>query len=296
MIEFERFVAIDWSGAQHPVQTKSIAVAGCKVGKAAPQIITPPENRYWSRSAIKEWLIRLAQGNETILIGIDCNFGYAESIAKLHFGTDYTAAEMWQRVESICQADSNLFAEKFWRHKNFSNYFWTEGTRPQGLTLERRLTELACTTAGYGSPESPFKLIGPKQVGKGGLAGMRLAAALSANQNISIWPFYMRQNPKIVITEIYPRLFIRKAEAGMAKLKTLEDLNAALGKLNSLSIRPSQVSDQQTLSDHQTDALIAAAGLRQICQSGHAASAFRLPRHKAQTIKREGWIFGVPFD
>ena len=69
-MQFTRFAAIDWSGAKgrsHP----GIALAICEAGNAAPSLVHPP-GRYWSREAIRDWI--LARAAEPLLIGFDMSF------------------------------------------------------------------------------------------------------------------------------------------------------------------------------------------------------------------------------
>lgn len=292
MLNFDRFIGIDWSGAKSPVHTKSIAIAETLRGNNAPKLINPASHKYWSRSEVASYILNLLKKDERILIGIDANFGYAAEVVAAQFGPQAIYQDLWREVDEASKDDLNFFSEKFWQQ--WPEYFWTDGKRPDHITLPRRVIENECGVAGLGWPESPFKLIGPKQVGKGGLAAMRLAHYLkqSCGDQICIWPFEQEivNSAKIIISEIYPRQFLKRSAHGNAKVKTLDDLNAALVYFNSAKMKA-----PNTISDHDTDALISAAGLRWLCGEGgsvpaHISNPAALPVAKQ---KIEGWIFGV---
>ena len=166
---FDQFIAIDWTGARNPVVSKAIAVAVCQKNKTAPEIL----EGQWSRRRVADMIVELAQQSSRILIGIDCNFGYAQQTGLRQFGPDYDYSDLWQAVDESSHAEENYFAGPYWQ--GHPDIFWMSGKMPPGFTMPRRVTEQLCGQAGYGWPESPFKLIGAKQVGKGGLAGMRMA-------------------------------------------------------------------------------------------------------------------------
>ena len=163
---------------------------------------------------------------------------------------------------------------------------------PDGFAMPRRVTEQVCGDSGYGWPESPFKLIGPKQVGKGGLAGMRLVHDLKAHlsDRLAVWPFDADNDGcAIVITEIYPRQFLKRAGHGNAKIRDLAGLNRVLAAMGSKPYK-----DPDAFSDHDADALISAAGLRMMCGTAKTVpEAIATPKAPRQTLEREGWIFGA---
>jgi hypothetical protein len=285
---FDGFIGIDWSGARTPEKTQSIAVAIVFRGDDAPHL----SGKLWSRQMVYDWLLAMAKGKKRFLVGIDCNFGYSAKIGVKQFGKNYTAHRLWQNVEQICADTPNFFAGPFWEHPSFAPFFWTSGTRPNGLFLSRRETENACGQAGLGWPESPFKLIGAKQVGKGGLAGMRLVHRLKAElgDGVAVWPFDEGiDKAMMVITEIYPRLFLRLSGHGSTKIRDIAQLNVVLGALGA-----QPYPEKMAISDHQADALVTAAGLRKLCGTDTILpeALVNIPIPK-QLLQQEGWIFGV---
>ena len=292
MRNFDRFVGIDWTGAKLPIRSPSIAVAMCDQGtEMPPTLIFGP----WSRQMVADYIARLVKDKKRTLVGIDCNFGYAMAVIEAQLGYGKTAFDLWQTVDQCCANDANFFAGEFWTHPDYAAFFWTSGKQPLDFRMPRRVTETACGECGFGWPESPFKMIGAKQVGKGGLAGMRLAHHLKKTygDQVAIWPFdtdAVCNTAVIVITEIYPRQFIKRSGFGSQKIRTFDDLNAALVKMHS------KVFHDDFHSDHDTDAIIAAAGLRYLCgNQPHLAHGLSHPHTNRIMLETEGWIFGAGY-
>ena len=72
----------------------------------------------------------------------------------------------------------------------------------------------------------------------------------------------------------------------MAKLRS-QDLKTALAVFGSDSMHRSRSGD---LSDHETDALISAAGLRSLAR---IPATWSHPELASPRVQREGWILGV---
>jgi hypothetical protein len=285
--DFDGFIAIDWSGAAGK-RYRGIAVAECAPGSGAPELVPPPDTGCpWSRTQVLNWLDwRIGQGGR-LLIGIDCAFSLPFDTAASYFpDSAATVFDLWERVERVCRSDPDLFGGAFPRHPAHGAGYWIAGTRPEGFRLGRRATEDACRAGGYGSPESPYKLIGAKQVGKGALAGMRLLRALRLRRDdVAVWPFE-RTEGRSTLVEIYPRLFLMRTGWGLRKVRTWMDLNGCLALLDSDGVDASA----PVPTDHDTDALVSAAGLRRLCKNPSVWVPDGLDE-RAQN--QEGWIFGV---
>lgn len=288
MKNFDQFVGVDWSGAKSPINTKSIAVAVCEQGASAPVLL--PDLR--SRTAVAEWIGGLVGKDKRTLIGIDCNFGYARSVVQKQLGAKATAHDLWVEVARVNQDQPNFFAGNFWTDNQYAPYFWTEGKMPESFQMPKRQTEITCADNGYGRPESPFKLIGAKQVGKGGLAGMRMAHYLKAQlgDDLAIWPFENADNAKIVMSEIYPRQFLMRVGHGTTKVRDVETLNDILPFFKS-----KKINNDVSITDHDTDALVSAAGLRYLCAMNKdiPLNISKPPSLNDDARQVEGWIFGV---
>lgn len=270
---FDRCIGIDWSGAAQPGYA-GVAVAQCRAGRREPALVAPSGGAArWTRGAVLDWLRQELRSGERLLVGFDFAFALG--------GTGLSGPALWAQVEAACAADPDLLGSRYAAN---DPRFWQRGTRPAGWTPRHRPAEDACVAAGLGHPQSPYQLIGAKQVGKGALAGMRLLHRLhgEAADTVAIWPFDRRagRDRRSVVCEIYPRLFIRRAGLGNAKLRDRDDLNHVLNGLDSIGLA------RGTFDDHQADALVSAAGLRQ--SAGDAAL------WAAGAGRAEGWIFGVP--
>ena len=152
-----------------------------------------------------------------------------------------------------------------------------------------RSTDSHCRTAGLGRPETPFKLIGPNQVGKGALAGMRLLDRVTAaHAELDVWPFDRVRPGSSCLVEIYPHVFA--ARAGCAsKVRDRAALNAVLKHYGTRPVAAGALGATANLTD-KTDALLSAAALRAL---GSDRAMWRPRGLTAEARLREGWIFGV---
>ena len=159
---------------------------------------------------------------------------------------------------------------------------------PSGWVERKRLTEYACADVTHTHPDTLYKMLHSKQVGKASVTGMRVLRHIrSRNRSrVAIWPFETVRSSAIV--EIYPTMFRKMASGSTAKLRSISDLNKALLQLGS---RPMSSKVKRELSDHETDALLSAAGLRTVATDPDVWVAAESALTQA---RKEGWIFGVP--
>ncbi|BAI75997.1 hypothetical protein AZL_d01710 (plasmid) [Azospirillum sp. B510] len=287
---FGRFIAIDWSGARGR-RYAGIAVAECPAGDAAPRLVEGPGG-WWSRTAVFDWLrVELAREPALAgptLVGIDCAFSLPFAVAARGFpGREATVFDLWDAVEEVCARESDFGGGPFASHPLHGLGFWHGGPQPDWYEDPHRATEWACRADGLGHPQSPYKLIGSRQVGKGALAGMRVLRALRATLpgRLAVWPFDEVAPGTSAMVEIYPRLFLKHTGFGQRKIRDGAELDWALRRLGSL---PSQRTGM--VSDHDSDALVSAAGLRWLAGTPRAWA----PPELDDTARRqEGWIFGV---
>jgi hypothetical protein len=285
--QFDSFIAIDWSGAAG--QYSGIAVAACRQGRGAPRLLRPKKNKHWTRREIADWLVDQLNTPQRLLIGLDFGFGLPFEPALGYLGGKAPDIDnifsLWSHVEErSCGAD-DFACNHFVADRDYAALFWTSGSRPQLWNECKRRTEHACAEATKTYPDTLYKLIGSKQVGKASLTGMRVlhhVRSLSARR-VAIWPFEKVQTSAMV--EIYPTMFRKRAAGSVAKLAPA-DLNSALQELASRPI--SEIASD--LSDHETDAFVSAAGLRLLASTPDAWSH---PELVSPQVQREGWIFGV---
>jgi hypothetical protein len=273
---FDAYVALDWSGAAGR-RYVGIAIAELGADAATPRLIRP-RDRPWSRSEAIAWLEARLRGPDRVLAGIDCAFSLP--------GNEMPAPALWAEVERAAAESGDFHGAPYATAAAVAHLYWTRGTMPPGWVDRHRATEQACLAAGLGAPQSPYKLIGAKQVGKGALAGMRALLHLKATlgPRISVWPFEPLAGGSVLV-EIYPRLFLRRVGHGSAKVRTRAELDRCLDALGCSRFTPRTGFD-----DHEADALVSAAGLRLLSREAQSWK----PSADAAILAREGWIFGVP--
>ncbi len=280
--ECARFAAIDWSGAKGR-RHKGIAVALCEIGNAAPKLVRPAHA--WSREEVLDWLVETAAEAPT-LFGFD--FSFAPPIigrgAYLpdESGVPDDAKGFWAYVDSLCD-DEDLGAASFLERAHRRHFYFGAADGPKRDFLHHRVCETAFNAGGGGKASTVYDAIGAAQVAKASFAGMRLLHGL--DKRVPIWPFDPLPRQGSLVVEIYTRAFIRLAGLSGRKVRDPVQLDAALAALGSdpaLLHRPP--------NDHESDVLIAAAGLRAIAPD---ARYWRPAGLTPEIARTEGWTFGV---
>ena len=103
---------------------------------------------------------------------------------------------------------------------------------------------------------------------------------------VAIWPMDPLPERGSAVIEIYTRIYLRRAGMSGAKLRSRAELNCALKGLGS---PPARLRFEP--NDHQTDALVTAAGMRQLALTD--PRAFDPHGLTRRTAEAEGWTFGV---
>ena len=280
---FTRFAAIDWSGAKGR-RHKGIALAVCEVGEAAPKLVR--SGHVWSRTEVLEWLIETAAQAPT-LYGFDFSFAppIAERGAYLPGEPDVpsTAREFWAYVDRSCD-DEDLGAASFLERKHRRHFYFgiADGVKADFMHFRRCDTSL--NAQGGRKTASAYDAIGAAQVAKASFSGMRLLHRLEGQ--VAVWPMDSLPTRGSAVVEIYTRIYLRLAGLAGTKLRSRLELNAALKALGSEPARLRFEPD-----DHQTDAIVTAAGMRALAASEPRALA---PEGLTSVLARtEGWTFGV---
>ena len=270
-LRFSSFVGIDWSGALGS-RHKSIQIAVCDAGNAAPHLIVPPGGA-WSRTGALAWIA--AQSGD-VLVGMDAGFGFAAV-------PPFTgpARDLWRQIDTICAADTDLGGHSFIAHRR--DAFWLGAADgPRHLKAHLRVTEQIYAASRLGTPTSNFVLLGASQVGKATLSAMRLLHHLQW----PVWPFDPLPASGPVILEIYAQAFARMGGV-RGKLRDKTALDAALARLGCVPM-PAGFADR--FPDHLGDAIITAAGLRAIAADPRWWAP---PALTAAVAATEGWTFGI---
>jgi len=287
---FDRFAAIDWSGAKGK-RHKGIAVAICEVGKSAPALVQGDQP--WSRTEMLEWVLASA-GEAPTLFGFDLSGAFAFVDREAYFpgwaASPPDVRGLWRLVESFCVEEPDLAASNFVDHPQASRHFRRHGGRCGDLFQagagRMRVVEQEERRLGLCNPVSNFNLVGAAQVGKASLTGMRLF--LRVDPHLPIWPFDPLPEAGSVVVEIYTSIAAAAAglPRGRTKVRDPETLDRALAALGSCPHRRLPRYD-----DHATDAILSAAWLRQIAERADFWHPTAMTEEVART---EGWTFGVP--
>ncbi|MBA3510372.1 hypothetical protein [Sphingomonas sp.] len=278
---FAAFVAIDWSGAKGR-RHKGIAIAEAR-GDAAPRLIRPAH--LWSREEALAWLLERA-ASEPTLFGFD--FSFAPPLIERgeylpgEIGVPATAREFWAYVEKRCD-DEDLGAASFLEHAHRKHFYFGIADGVKAPFMRFRQCDQALNAQGGRKTASAYDAIGAAQVAKASFSGMRLLHRLDGK--VAIWPMDPLPERGSAVVEIYTRIYLRRAGLSGRKLRSRTELNQALVGLGS---RPTRLRFEP--NDHQTDALVTAAGMRALAADPRAFAPAGLTRHITRT---EGWTFGV---
>ena len=278
---FDAFVAIDWSGAKGR-RHKGIAIAEAR-GDAAPRLVRP--GHVWSRTEVLAWLLKRAAVEPT-LFGFDCSFA-PPLIERGEYlpgepGVPATAKEFWKYVEGRCD-DEDLGAASFLEDAHRRHFYFGIADGVKADFVRFRQCDQALNLTGGRKTASAYDAIGAAQVAKASFSGMRLLQRIDGN--VAIWPMDPLTDRASAVVEIYTRIYLRQAGMSGRKLRSRAELNQALSGLGS---PPARLRFEP--NDHQTDALVTAAGMRSLADDPRAFAPGGLTPDIARS---EGWTFGV---
>ena len=282
MRRFQRFVAIDWSGAKGR-RHRGIAIAEAR-GEAAPRLVRP--GHIWSREEVLDWLVRQA-AKEPTLFGFD--FSFAPPL--LERGeylpgepeVPTTAREFWSYVDARCD-DEDLGAASFLEITHRRHFYFGIADGVKARFMHFRQCDARLNALGGRKTASAYDAIGAAQVAKASFSGMRFLRHLDGK--VAIWPMDPLPEKGSAVVEIYTRIYLRRSGLTGVKLRTRADLNRALKGLRS---EPARLAFEP--NDHQTDALVTAAGMRAFALT--ESRAFAPECLTPQIAQSEGWTFGV---
>jgi hypothetical protein len=279
---FASYVAIDWSGAKGR-RHKGIAIAEAR-GEAAPRLIRA--GHAWSREEVLEWLLRRA-AKEPTLFGFD--FSFAPPIIERgeylpgETGVPGTARQFWAYVDSRCD-DEDLGAASFLEQVHRKHFYFGIADGVKAGFMHFRQCDARLNAQGGRKTASAYDAIGAAQVAKASFSGMRFLHRLDGK--VAIWPMDPLPDGGSAVVEIYTRIYLRRAGLSGAKLRSRADVNRALKGLGS---PPARLRFEP--NDHQTDALVTAAGMRLLATT--EPRAFDPKGLTPEIARTEGWTFGV---
>jgi len=254
---FERYIGIDYSGAQTPRSSLKELQVYLATAAAAPVEVSPPPSprKYWTRRGIAEWLVEQLAGETPVLVGLDHGFSFP-----LPYFTAYALPREWPAFLDDFQAhwptDGNIYVD-FIRDGLVGN-----GAARTGSARWRRLTEQRAKA------KSVFHFDVQGSVAKSTHAGLPWLRYLrrQLGNRVHFWPFDGWQLPagRSVIAEIYPSLWSKSFPC-------------------------------QNRTPHQHDAYAAATWMRRADNDGtlaHFLHPSLSPTERSQA-EIEGWILGV---
>lgn len=259
MFNFDRYIGIDYSGAETPTSSlKGLRVYIADRESLPVEVPPPPSPRkYWTRKGIAGWLVERLQEDHPTLVGIDHAFSFPMSYFEVHH---------------LLQ-DWPVFLDDFQRHwptdqeDTYVDFvrdgLCGDGAARSGNSSWRRLTEKRA-----GSAKSVFHFDVQGSVAKSTHSGIPWLRYLRRNlgNRVNFWPFDGWEIPsaRSAIVEVYPSLW-----------------------------SPGFPREDRTRDQH--DAYSVAAWLRQADLDGKLAQ-FLSPdlTHAQRTLAQvEGWILGV---
>ena len=302
MSGFDLFIGIDWSGAQGECH-KGIQVAEANHGRACPRLITPPQQKGWSRGDLIAYLKYHQSQGRRVLAGIDFAFCHPFDDEGAYYPQSnlsiQDAPSLWQCIDAANQGQDHYYGGGIWQDRLLRRYYNApkrkdgSGGRGDLFQSRRRLTEVSAT-AQFRSPSPTFNCVGPAGVGTGSLAGMRVLHALK--DDAVIWPIstpsgrdFSPDQASLALVEIFPAYYFAMAGVKDREKSShpLSAINKALAFFNSDPVDriASHVPDHDDL-----DAVISASALRALHDPQYI---FRLDDAVEASAMREGWIFGV---
>jgi hypothetical protein len=197
---FERYIGIDYSGAQTPKSS----LKGLRVYEAvrltAPQEVLPPPSprKYWTRRGVAEWLVeRLCEGRP-MLVGIHHGFSFPLQYFE-QYGLPLDWSSFLDDFQHHWPTDEDIYVE-FVRDGIAGN-----AAARLGNSRWRRLTEVRVRA------KSVFHFDVQGQVAKSTHAGIPWLRYIRqhAKDSVHFWPFdgWTVPSHRSVIAEVYPALW-----------------------------------------------------------------------------------------
>jgi hypothetical protein len=204
---FDRYMGIDYSGAQTPSSSlKGLRVYAADRTRTPEEVLPPPSPRkYWTRRGIAEWVAERLSEELPTLVGIDHGFSFPIQYFEQH-GLAFDWPSFLDDFQRHWPTDDNIYVD-FVRDGVSGN-----GEARAGNSRWRRLTELRARTA-----KSVFQFDMQGSVAKSTHAGIPWLRYIRqrVKDRVFFWPFDGWSVPagRSVIAEVYPALWSRSYPA-----------------------------------------------------------------------------------
>ena len=296
---FDRYIAIDWSGARRRLN-RGIQVAEFDPGNGAAWLVPSPEggaNGIWCRTEVFNQLQCWIR-EQRVLIGFDFAFGYPYCKNDSYFpncgASPTNVRSLWQMVDDFCRKDRDFYGGRFYRdwcpgaNAPFRDFYKYPGFEGGNYQRRYRVTDRQAGKAIGVLPNSVFSCYGQRNVGTGSLAGMRFLLGLPQGLNATVWPFEATDAARSTLVEIYPRFFLNRAANVRDNRRTDTPVAELVEHYGATLLGP-----PDGWTDDERDALVSAAGMAWFANQQETWAA---PTHApACAATHEGWIFGVPW-
>jgi hypothetical protein len=202
MAAFQRYVGIDYSGAQTPTASLTGLRVYLAASNSAPEELQPPPSarKYWTRRGIAAWLVQQLSEDLPTLVGIDHGFSFPLRYFKAH-GLKHDWPAFLDDFQRHWPTDEDHIYVDFVRDGRRGN-----GAARTGNSRWRRLSEEYA-----GRAKSVFHFDVPGSVAKSTHAGIPWLRFIRQRLGSSVhfWPFDGWDIPagRCAIAEVYPSLW-----------------------------------------------------------------------------------------
>lgn len=205
MPQFERYIGIDYSGAETPTSSLSGLRVYVADGYSPPQEVLPPPSprKFWTRRGVAEFVRMELFGPKPVLVGIDHAFSFPlRYFEKYHLPPDWLA--FLDDFHHFWPTDEDKTYVRFVTDGQHG-----EGNKRTGDPSWLRLTELWTPAA-----KSVFQFNVQGQVAASTHAGLPWLRYLRAQctGKVHFWPFEGWEVPagRSAVVEVYPSLWMRR--------------------------------------------------------------------------------------
>lgn len=255
---FERYLGIDYSGAETPTSSlKGLRVYSADRSSFPEEVQPQPSPRkYWTRRGIASWLVGMLSDGPRTLVGIDHGFSFPVQYFEKH-GLPLDWSDFLDDFQYHWPTDENIYVD-FVRDGSSGN-----AAARSGNPRWRRLTEVRARTA-----KSVFQFDVQGSVAKSTHAGIPWLRHIrqQTKDRVHFWPFDGWSIPpnRSVVAEVYPALWSRTFPS------------------------EGRTPDQQ-------DAFVIAKWFQAADADGSLEGYLNpsLEPHERKTAEIEGWILGV---
>ena len=195
-----------------------------------------------------------------------------------------TAREFWAYVDAQCD-DEDLGAASFLEIAHRRHFYFGIADGVKADFVRFRQCDARLNAQGGRKTASAYDAIGAAQVAKASFSGMRLLHRLDGK--VAIWPMDpLPEHGQRGGRNLHPHLSAPRRNdrhASCAPAPTSTARSKGLGS------KPARLRFEP--NDHQTDALVTAAGMRQLATT--EPRAFDPEGLTPDIARSEGWTFGV---